>query len=60
MIHLSIYDGSLETPFREIGATLSSEASYSEILHEALELVEAHEELREGITPMQKKYHEDD
>lgn len=60
MIHISLIDGSLETPFREIGATLSSESSYDEIMREAKELVEAHEELRNGNTPMQRKYHEDD
>ena len=60
MIHISLIDGSLETPFREIGATLSSGASYDEIMREVVELVDAHEELRQGNTSMQRKYHEDD
>ena len=59
MIHISIYDGSLETPFREIGATLSSTATKEEIASEMLDLLESHNKLRQGNTPMQREYRDE-
>lgn len=59
MIHISIHDGSLDTPFREIGTTLSSTATKEEIASEMLDLLESHDKLRRGDTPMQKEYRDE-
>ncbi len=59
MIHISIYDGSLETPFREIGVNLSSSASREEIASEMLDLLKSHDKLRHGETAMQKAYRDE-
>ena len=59
MIHISIYDGSLETPFREIGVNLSSNATREEIASEMLDLLKSHDKLRRGETAMQRAYHDE-
>ena len=59
MIHISIYDGSLETPFREIGVNLSSTATKEEIASEIMGLLESHDKLRRGETAMQKVYRDE-
>ena len=59
MIHISIHDGSLETPFREIGTTLSSNAGSGQIQQAAWDLVMSHNKLRQGNTPMQKAYRDE-
>lgn len=59
MIHISIYDGSLETPFREIGVNLSSNAKKDEIANEMIGLLESHDKLRRGETAMQKEYRDE-
>lgn len=59
MIHISIHDGSLETPFREIGVTLSSDAKRHEIAEKMLDLLKSHDKLRHGNTTMQKAYRDE-
>lgn len=59
MIIISIYDGSLETPFREIGENLSSKATYEEIKDAAIGLVDSHAKLRTHDTPMQREYNDE-
>ena len=58
VIHLSIYDGSLETPFREIGVNLSSSATNEEIAEAAKDLLKSHQKLRTHETSMQKEYND--
>ena len=59
MIHISIHDGSLETPFREISTTLSSSSGRGQIQQAAWDLVMSHDKLRQGNTPMQRAYRDE-
>ncbi|BAL84725.1 hypothetical protein SELR_pSRC400740 (plasmid) [Selenomonas ruminantium subsp. lactilytica TAM6421] len=59
MIHISIYDGSLKTPFREIGTNISSTATKEEIASEVMGLLKSHDKLRHGETAMQKAYRDE-
>ncbi len=59
MIIISIYDPSLETPFRDIGTTLPNRATKDAITAAALDLVESHAKLRTHNTPMQREYRDE-
>ncbi len=60
MIVISIYDGSLETPFRDIcETTISSESSKAKIIKEFWKLLKIHTRLRKGNTAIQRAYRDE-
>lgn len=60
MITLSIYDGSLETPFRDMcETTISSKCSKAAIIKEFWKLLKLHSKLRKGNTNLQKAYRDE-
>ncbi len=60
MIRISIYDGSLETPFRDIcETTISSTSSKAKIIKEFWKLLKLHSRLRKGESELQRVYHDE-